>query len=105
MYLRKCPEPAVVDFDWIDLYFSGIYRIECVYHLAFLIRFEDISKHMYRNEMRDSQLFANFSCQRFFDGLPVIDMTAYGRIPFAGLNVFIRLSLLKIQLPVVIYNM
>ena len=58
------------------------------YQFFFYIRFENIFANEYRLEIGDTQFFPRFPTEGVFYAFSIVDVAAYGSIPFSGLYIF-----------------
>lgn len=68
-----------------------------IYQLAFALTVKDIATKRLCNEICDTQFLTNLPKQCLLRGLAVVDMTANGGIPLAGLNVLPVRATLKVE--------
>ena len=93
------PEPSLADFEGIRRYDrvvideGGI----AVDKFALDIRLEYISAYELRSEIAESEFLAALAAQGCDYVFAVVDMAADGRIPFAGLNIFVGRPFLQID--------
>ena len=95
--LLKGPEAATVEFVGRGAYGTVVDGLVDIDELALPEAVEDVLADGLWLEVGDAELFAHLALQGLFWGLAVVDMSAYGCIPLAGLNILPRRALLEID--------
>ena len=97
--LLKTPETAAVEFEFVG---RGAYRT-VVNGLMDIDQFtltaapEDVFPNELRLKSRDAQFLAHLALQGLFGCFPIVDVSAYGRIPLSWLDILPVWALLQID--------
>ena len=95
-YLVKRPEASAVEFGCradLALIRSAVY----VHEFAVALRLEDIAQQEFGSKLPDAQFFVHLTQECIGNALPVVDMSAYRRIPFARLDILPQRALLQVE--------
>ena len=99
------PESATVEFFLRGMNLSVVAGAVDIDQFALPTAVEDVLPDMLGREIGDAQLFADFPTECFFGCLAIIQMTAYGRIPFPGLDILPFRTALQIDFSATVKDM
>ena len=95
MNLVKRPETAAVKFvAW--QYLSVVCRTVYIDELLLALTLKDVFDKELRFKRGNTEFFGNLASERISYLFAIVDVSAYGCIPFAGLYLFPQRTLLKI---------
>ena len=93
------PEAAAVELVLGGLDGGVVCGAVNIYQLAFALTLKHILAHELGREVGDAQLLAHFAEECFLGCLAVVDVSAHGRVPLAGLYVLSLRPLLQVHVP------
>ncbi len=90
------PESAAVEFVLGRLYLAAVSGVAYKYQFALTLTLKHIFTYELWHKVCNAQFLANLTKQGFFRCFAIVEVTAYGCIPFPRLNVLPLRTLLKI---------
>ena len=84
------PKTSAFDFIVVGNNISVVNSEKCIYQFFFYIRFENVFANEYRLEIGDTQFFPRFPTEGVFYAFSIVDVAAYGSIPFSGVYLYVK---------------